>query len=211
MDSLEEYLHSLWHKSYQLSRHIPHETPDHGHLVLDILRTQGKGPLTRPAPGLYGTDIACTVDGTLWYDLPFLVADMTDFWIDNCVLTVGAPRLNFVLPLVILVSTQASRDRLCQIALVVFRMTFEHRRNLPNRASGILTLCTYYPLLLSGSRKQSVTSFNSQRSHDIIVSAMLARVARCSSNRSLGGDHMGTDSKDCMEFYRRQKRLTRHT
>ena len=129
------------------------------------------------------------------------------------------PRLNFVLPLVILVSTQASRDRLCQIALVVFRMTFEHRRNLPNRASGILTLCTYYPLLLSGSRKQSVTSFNSQRSHDIIVSAMLARVARCSSNRSLGGDHPldlrhgdgCTDSKDCMEFYRRQKRLTRHT
>ena len=75
MDSLEEYLHSLWHKYYQLSRHIPHETPDHGNLVLDILHT----------------DIACTVDGTLWYDLPFLVADMTDFWIDNCVLTVGAP------------------------------------------------------------------------------------------------------------------------
>ena len=73
MDSLEEYLHSLWHRYYQLSCHTSHETPDH------VLRIQGKGLLTKPAPGLYGADIARTVDGMLWNDLPFLVVDMTDF------------------------------------------------------------------------------------------------------------------------------------
>lgn len=129
-------------------------------------------------------------------------------WLTSGLTTAGAPRLNFASPLVNLASTQASRDRLFQIALVIFRMIFEDRRNLPNRESEILTLHTYYPLLLSGFRKQSVTSFNSQRSHEIIVSAMLARVARCSSNWSLGGNHPldlhhgngCTDSNDCMKF-----------
>ena len=130
VDSLEEYLHSLWHIYCQLSRHTSHDTPDHDRLVLDILRIQGRGPLTRPAPGLYGIDIARTVDGTLWNDLPFLVADMNDFWIENCASMAGAHRLNFASFLAKLASTRVSRDRLCQIALVIFRMTFEDGRDL---------------------------------------------------------------------------------
>ncbi|KAL2060374.1 hypothetical protein VTL71DRAFT_9769 [Oculimacula yallundae] len=81
VDSLESHLHSLWHIYYQLGRHTSHEKPEQDRLVLDILRIQGLGPLTRPVSGLYGVDIARIVQGTLWNDLPFLVTDMTDFWI----------------------------------------------------------------------------------------------------------------------------------
>jgi hypothetical protein len=130
VDSLVGYLHSLWHMYYQLSRHTSHETSDHDRLVLDILRIQGLGPLTRPVSGLYGIDIARTVEGTLWNDLPFLVTDMTDFWINNCASMSGIQRLNFTSFLAKLASTRVSKDRMCQIALVLFRFTLEDRREL---------------------------------------------------------------------------------
>ncbi|PYH92993.1 hypothetical protein BO71DRAFT_9377 [Aspergillus ellipticus CBS 707.79] len=133
VDSLEEYLHSLWHIYYQLGRYTSHETADHDRLVLDILRIQGKGPLTRPVPWLYGNDridIARTVKGTLWNDPPFLVADMTDFWVNNCASMSGFQRLNFASFLAKLASTRVSKDRICQVDLVLFRTTFEVGRDL---------------------------------------------------------------------------------
>jgi hypothetical protein len=130
VDSLEGYLHSLWHIYYQLGRHTAHETTDHDRLVLHIVRIQGLGPLTRPVPGLYGIDIARTVEGTLWNDLPFLATDMTDFWINNCASMSGAQRLNFASFLAKLASTRVSKDRICQIALVLFSSTFEVGRDL---------------------------------------------------------------------------------
>ena len=115
---------------YQLGRLTSHESSDHDRLVLDILRIQGKGPLTRPVAGVCGIDIARTVEGTLWNDLPFLVTDMTDFWINNCASISGAHRLNFASFLAKLASTRVSKDRMCQIALILFRNTFEDRREL---------------------------------------------------------------------------------
>jgi hypothetical protein len=130
VDSLEGYIHSLWHIYYQLSRHTSHETSDQDRLVLDILRIQGKGPLIRPVKGHYGIDIARTADGTLWNDLPFLVSDMTEFWVDNCASLSGIHRLNFTSFLAKLASARVSKDRMCQIALVLFRSTFEEGRDL---------------------------------------------------------------------------------
>jgi hypothetical protein len=130
VDSLEGYLHSLWHMCYQLGRHTSFETTEQDRLVLDILRIQGKGPLTRPVTGLYGIDIARTVDGTLWNDLPFLVTDMTEFWVNNCASMSGVQRLNYATFLAKLASTRVSKDRMCQIALILFRSTFEDRREL---------------------------------------------------------------------------------
>jgi hypothetical protein len=130
VDSLEGYLHSLWHMYYQLGRHTSFETTEQDRLVLDILRIQGKGPLTRPVTGLYGIDIARTVDGTLWNDLPFLVTDMTEFWINNCAFMSGVQRLNYATFLAKLASTRVSKDRMCQIALILFRSMFEDRREL---------------------------------------------------------------------------------
>ncbi|KAF9771033.1 hypothetical protein IL306_011345 [Fusarium sp. DS 682] len=130
IDSLEGNLHSIWHIYYQLSRHTSHETSDHDRLVLDIVKIQGLGPLTRPVSGCYGIDVARTVEGTLWNDLPFLVTDMTKFWIDNCATLSGAQRLNFASFLAKLASTRVSKDRMCQIALILFRSAFEDARDL---------------------------------------------------------------------------------
>lgn len=58
VDSLEGYLHSIWHIYYELSRLASHGTADQDRLVLDIVRIQGLGPLTRPVSGNYGIDIA---------------------------------------------------------------------------------------------------------------------------------------------------------
>lgn len=125
VDTLEGYIHCLWYMYYELGRNIFSESPEHDGVVLDILRIQGMGPLTRPAPGLYGADIARTVDGTLWNDLPFFVDDMTDLWVNNGGVMSGKHRLNFSTFLAKLASTRVAKDRLCQIALLVFRYLFE--------------------------------------------------------------------------------------
>ncbi|KAK8132094.1 hypothetical protein PG999_000267 [Apiospora kogelbergensis] len=130
VDSLEGYLHSLWHMYYQLGRHTPHETAEQDRLVLDIVRIQGLGPLTRPVTGSYGIDIARTVQGTLWNDLPFLATDMTAFWMESCATMSGAQRLNLASFLAKLASARIGQDRVCQIALVLFRSAFEERRDL---------------------------------------------------------------------------------
>ncbi|KAF5660337.1 hypothetical protein FDENT_13754 [Fusarium denticulatum] len=130
VDSLEGYLHDLWHLYSQVARHTSHETPEHDRVVLDILKIQGRGVLTRPVPGLFGVDIARTVEGTLWNDLPFLVTDMTKFWIDNDVKLSGSHRINFASFLAKLAATRVSEDRMCQIALVIFRSALEEPREL---------------------------------------------------------------------------------
>jgi hypothetical protein len=115
---------------YQLARHTQHDTSDQDRLILNIVRTQGLGPLTRPVSGLYGIDIARTVEGTLWNDLPFLATDMTDLWIDNCASLSGIQRLNLATFLAKLASTRVNKDRVCQVALVLFTSTFEVGRDL---------------------------------------------------------------------------------
>ncbi|KAJ5189543.1 hypothetical protein N7491_005872 [Penicillium cf. griseofulvum] len=125
VDSLEVYIHSLWYMYYELGRNISSDAPEHEGIVLDILRIQGMGPLIRPARGVYGIDIARTIDGTLWNDLPFLVSDMTNFWINHSASMSGIHRLNFATFLAKLASTRVSKDRMCQVALLIFRALFE--------------------------------------------------------------------------------------
>lgn len=130
VDSLESHIHSLWYMYYELGRNIPSESPAHEGIVLDILRIQGMGPLTRPARGVSGIDIARTVDGVLWNDLPFLVGDMTSFWVNHGASMSGTHRLNFATFLAKLASTRVAKDRLCQVALLTFRTLFESPRAL---------------------------------------------------------------------------------
>lgn len=125
VDSLEGHIHSLWYMYYELGRNIPSESPEHEGIVLDIVRIQGMGPLTRPSRGAYGVDIARTVDGTLWNDLPFLVGDMTDFWVNHSASMSGTHRFNFATFLAKLASTRVAKGKLCQVALLIFRTLFE--------------------------------------------------------------------------------------
>lgn len=130
VDSFEPILHNLWYIYYQGGRYISHESAEHDRLVLDILRTRGRGPLTRPAPSGCGIDIARTPTGALWNDLPFFVTDMTEFWVNDCAAMDASQRLNFASFLAKLASTRIDKDRLCQIALLLFRDTFETERPL---------------------------------------------------------------------------------
>jgi hypothetical protein len=130
VDSLEGYLHSISYAYYELARLAPHESAEQDRLVLDVVRIQGLGPLTRSVSGNYGIDIARTVQGTLWNDLPFLATDMADFWVNNCAPMSSVQRLNFASFLAKLASTRVSNHRVCQIALILFRSTFEETRAL---------------------------------------------------------------------------------
>ncbi|RDW70542.1 DUF3632 domain-containing protein [Aspergillus mulundensis] len=126
VDFLEQYLHDLWHVYYQAGRYLSHKSPEHDSMVLDILRIKGKGPLSRPVRGVLGVDVARTKDGTLWNDLPFFVSDMVDFWINGFVTMSVSQRVNLSTFLAKLASTRICKDRLCQIALFLFRATLEN-------------------------------------------------------------------------------------
>lgn len=123
---------------------IPSKSPEHEGIVLDILRIQGMGPFTRPAR-VYVVDIARTIDGTLWNDLPFLVGDMTTLWIKHSASMSAAHRLNFATFLTELASNRVARDKLCQVALLIFRALFESPQELRTSESQTRKASTEVP------------------------------------------------------------------
>ncbi|WEW55582.1 hypothetical protein PRK78_001013 [Emydomyces testavorans] len=125
VEIFEPTLHDLWYGYYQGAKSLSYASAGLDRLAFDILRTRGLGPLTRPVHGSHGVEIARTPAGVLWEDLPFFVTDMTDFWINDCATMEASQRLNFAYFLARLASTGLDNDRLCQIALLVFRDTFE--------------------------------------------------------------------------------------
>ncbi|KAL2812462.1 hypothetical protein BDW59DRAFT_155262 [Aspergillus cavernicola] len=83
----------------------------------------------RPAPG-GGINIARTPDNTIWNNLPFLATDMTDFWINNYAAMGAKQHLNTSTFFAKLASTRVANNKLCQIALLVFRATFKSMQPL---------------------------------------------------------------------------------
>ncbi|CAI7671123.1 unnamed protein product [Penicillium bialowiezense] len=82
-------------------------------------------PTSTSATGNYGINIARTVEGTVWNDVPFLVTDMTEARMSDFASMSGAQRLNFSSFLAKLASTRVSKNRMCQIAIILFRYIFE--------------------------------------------------------------------------------------
>lgn len=130
VDSLEGYIHSLWHIYYQLARHTATKSLEHTRIVLDIALIQGKGTLVRPVSGPYGHDVARTTDGILWVDLPFFVGDMSKFWTANYASMPCKQRVNFASFLAQTAAIRIAKDKLCQLALVLFRDTLEGGREI---------------------------------------------------------------------------------
>lgn len=81
--------------------------------------------MTRGAPGGVGFDVARTPDGTVWNDLPYLATDMTAFWNNECAAMSTSQRVNASSFLAKLASARVANDRLCLIALILFRDTLE--------------------------------------------------------------------------------------
>lgn len=127
-DSVVEFVHSLWDIYAQLARQADGHRQDA--LVLDVLRIQGLGPLYRPAGGK-SVDVARTVDGALWSDLPFLVGDLRDVWVRDCATMSGSQRENFAGFLAKLASARICKDRMASVGLLTLRFALEDpRRNL---------------------------------------------------------------------------------
>ncbi|EUC39858.1 hypothetical protein COCMIDRAFT_31087 [Bipolaris oryzae ATCC 44560] len=194
VDSLEGYLHSLWHIYYQLGRVVSYETAEQGRLVFDIVSIQGLGPLTRPVSGNYSIDIARTMHGTIWNDLPFLATDMRDFWINDCAPMSSGHRLNCASFLTKLISTRVSNHSVSQIALILFRSnlrkrdrcaawTIRTKKTLLER-SAAFPLQIYYQLPGHGSRRPATFSFNSPKHFGMIARARLAGAVRTSWNQA---------------------------
>jgi hypothetical protein len=125
-------LHDLWHTYYLAARHTSYQSPKQDRLALQVLQARHLGTLTGRARGPESQEIeeAVTSDGRIWTDLPFLVSDMTGYWLRNCANTGNVQRLNFTRFLANLASVQTAEDRLSGIALIIFRDALETPRPL---------------------------------------------------------------------------------
>lgn len=140
-EELKSMLQCLWYVYYQVGKNIPYTSPEQDTWVLHIVQVHGQGNLTRRAQSGLNVDdgdnnnnndkleIATTSAGSIWEDLPFFTADMTDFWVRDCAAMSADQRVNFSCFLAKLASTGVD-DNLCEIALLVFKDTFETVRSL---------------------------------------------------------------------------------
>jgi hypothetical protein len=131
IEILETTLHDFWYGCYHGGRHLSHKSAEHDRLVLDIVRFRARGALKRPRKQNHQEiEIAKTPAGIVWEDLPFLISDMTDYWLNDCATMTASQRCNFAHFLAKLASAGLCNDRLFQITLLVFRDALETVRPL---------------------------------------------------------------------------------
>lgn len=128
--ALEIDLHDLWFMYYHASKNISHDNPALDRLAFQVMQAREQGALSRQSSGPHAIERAVTSGGIIWTDLPFLVSDMTEFWIKDCAVMDAAQRLNFATFLAKLASVGLASDKLCSIALIVLRDTLETPRPL---------------------------------------------------------------------------------
>lgn len=138
VETIEWDLHDLWHAYYLAAMNISQATPDMDRLAFQVIQAKEQGVLvrgtqvtdTQDAATLETTLEAITPDGKIWTDLPFLVPDMTAYWVTGYAKMSAEQRLNFAAFLAKLASVGLNDDRLSGIALIVLRDALETRRAL---------------------------------------------------------------------------------
>ncbi|KAL6834432.1 hypothetical protein V8C40DRAFT_261163 [Trichoderma camerunense] len=131
-EELKYQLRCLWYVYYEAGKNISHTSPEQDTWVLHIVRLHGQGNLARRAQSSHNGDeleIAIIFAGIIWEDLPFFTVDMMDFWVKDCATMSTEQRVDFSCFLAKLASTGVD-DNLCDIALLVFKDTFETVRSL---------------------------------------------------------------------------------
>lgn len=166
---LEIDLHDLWFTYYHAAKNTLADNPTLDRLVVQILQAREIGPLQRPADAGGSTTTATTSDGVIWTDLPFLVPDMTWFWLEDWAAMRADNRLAFSTFLAKLASVGVCRDRLSSIGLTLFRDTLETVRPL-GAASG------------DDDGQRSSTGKASRRPQDVTVAELLPAVHAWMSN-----------------------------
>jgi Protein of unknown function (DUF3632) len=158
---LEPDLHDLWFAYYHASRNITSAHANQDRLVVQLLTAGAMGVLTRRRSRAADSGSTSSVDydgereeavvgdngARLWRDLPFLVEDMTAFWLQ----AEGTPaeRQNFASFLARLVGVGVD-DRLAGCALSILRDTLETDRPYlrPERANDSAAAAATTPTVL---------------------------------------------------------------
>ncbi|KAL6411750.1 hypothetical protein AUP68_04124 [Ilyonectria robusta] len=130
-DAYAEQLHDQWYRYYQASKNTSASSAAQDRLAFQVVQIQARGTLSRSTAG-GDSEMAVTSDGTIWTDLPFFASDMTDIWIKECAGMSATHRTNFSCFLSKLASVGLAKEKLCGVALVVFRDALETPRPLDN-------------------------------------------------------------------------------
>lgn len=124
-------LHDLWFTYYHAARNTVASNPMLDRLIVQILQARELGRLRRTSSADTGVPAAAsTSDGVIWADLPFLVPDMTEFWIRDWSTMSSSNLLGFSTFLAKLASIGVCNDRLSGIGLILFRDALETPRPL---------------------------------------------------------------------------------
>ena len=123
-------MHDLWYLFFQASMNISGERAEQDRLVVQILCAREMGVLLRRGENMEVIGEAVTHDGKIYKDLPFLVGDMTDYWIRESGSMSTDQRQNFASFLAKLSAVGVADDRLCGCALILLRDTLESTRRL---------------------------------------------------------------------------------
>ncbi|KAI1823422.1 hypothetical protein F4861DRAFT_325198 [Xylaria intraflava] len=134
-------LQNLWHLYYVAGKYCPEDVV--APVILQLIETSQRGLLARHQIGGSGAveieyaSVMVPVGGHimrqyLWQDMPFLVPDMTDYWVQDCARMSRSQRMkisSFWASLVAASSAPWSYG-MCRIALLTLRDTLETQRRL---------------------------------------------------------------------------------
>jgi hypothetical protein len=129
-------MHDLWYLFFQASMNISGERAEQDRLVAQILYARELGALLRKGENMEIIREAVTRAGKIYKDLPFLVGDMTDYWIRGSDSMSTDQRQNFASFLAKLSAVGIADDELCGYALIDLRDTLESTRRLGKAATG---------------------------------------------------------------------------
>jgi hypothetical protein len=115
---------------------ISGERAEQDRLVVQILYARELGVLLRKGENMEIMGEAVTRDGKIYKDLPFLVGDMTDYWIRESSSMSTNQRQNFASFLAKLSAVGVEDDKLCGCALIILRDTLESTTRLGQGAPG---------------------------------------------------------------------------
>lgn len=174
-------LQNLWHLYYVTGKYCSEESV--APVVLQVVETSQRGLLARNRISSTGVveiehaPVVVRVGNTiiqqyLWQDLPFLVPDMTSYWLQDCARMSGSQRerISFFWASLVAASSAPWSYGLCRIALMVLRDALETQRRLVS----------------AGLEPGGENSENAGRSVEMLTIADLLRAANAWLSRAGG-------------------------
>ena len=135
VEPFEWDMHDLWYLYIHASMNINDQCAEQDRLVVQILQMRELGVLVRKGENDDTTEEARTSDGRIWKDLPFLIPDMTHFWLLHSGSLTSVHRQNLASFLAKLASVSVGGEKFCGLALIILRNALESSKPLSLAAS----------------------------------------------------------------------------